>query len=423
MVTLVAYSRATLAALLLVTTCYCVSAQEVVPVTDVVEQAIDDLRSRSFAKRQRAAEALIREGGYAITLVEATAKRGGPEQVERCVEILAAMAQNPASRESALDALDRIASDTDGAGAKLAKERVFALRETKRDRAVRELQSAGVHVHLYKDQVRSVHGIYRDKHCSLIQHLPAVNSVGLMGGSVTDKSLDRLKNAKSLHSLSIIRTSIGDSGMGKLAELPGLNTLSIDGENVSPFGLRRLADVEGLQAFTMSREVTRQDLDVLGSIELRSLGLSRIVARPEIVDALGQLKMASLNLSMQSADDSSLQWVKSSKASVISLNLRSSPDLTSKAFDPLAGSNIRSLMLSGLSIDDEAMRAIGQCAELRSLYVYDCDISDAGLEHLTGLEKLMSMNLRDTKVSEEAFEAFKKGMPNLKYARQRKTNR
>jgi Leucine-rich repeat (LRR) protein len=55
---------------------------------------------------------------------------------------------------------------------------------------------------------------------------------------------------------------------------------------------------------------------------------------------------------------------------------------------------LRALRLSGPDIDDQILEEVGRLPELRILELVDADVTDAGLRHLAGLGKLVSLSLR-----------------------------
>lgn len=63
-------------------------------------------------------------------------------------------------------------------------------------------------------------------------------------------------------------------------------------------------------------------------------------------------------------------------------------------------SNLRSLRLSGTTIDDDSLRLIAQCKTLRELSLNRTEISDSGLKHLLMLEKLECLWLAETEITD-----------------------
>jgi Leucine-rich repeat (LRR) protein len=86
------------------------------------------------------------------------------------------------------------------------------------------------------------------RHLSRLTHL---ESLSMIGSSVTDSALSNLAELKRLKSLSLTNTSIGDAGLRYLSGLIELETLQLDHTKISDAGLMHLVPLKKCKKLTV----------------------------------------------------------------------------------------------------------------------------------------------------------------------------
>ena len=399
--------------------CVCgLSAAQDRPELDL-DLAIERLSSRRFEVRQLAFDRLVLAGSHAIAAVESSAGEYDLEHARRCVEVLAKIAQDKATHEAALESLDRLGNEAFFPGSSLAKKRSFQLRETKAERAIRLLTSAGVRLTQSSSHgVRYVSGIYRDREVVHLQHLTSLKMVTLSGLEVTDNCFAHLAKVPQLESVTFMRCSVTDAGLAQLPKLTKLTRIGLLGESVSAAGLKHLGEVPNLSSIAIFTPVGCDELRVLSNLSVRSLYLSEVEMSAEVSEILSSLRgLGSLHVSIKGVTNDDLRWVKRTKLPSLDLSISDSPDVTDNGLLHLRASGLRTLQLRRTGITDQGLATVAGIKSLTSFSVYDSPITDEGVKQLASLDQLRTLSLQGTKVSDETLKSLQELMPKLRYVR------
>jgi beta-lactamase regulating signal transducer with metallopeptidase domain/thiol-disulfide isomerase/thioredoxin len=269
--------------------------------------------------------------------------------------------------------------------------------------------------------------------------LPVLESLHL-GCRITDlglAALGRMASLKSLH----ISGSFGDAGLAHLAELPQLEELNIYGgaKTIGNAGARHLARSRSLKRLWLqSGKIDDDGLQALAGLPLEMLLLSGVDATWESLAnlrSLDRLKKLSISESLGGkptlsflegfptleeltlpeskfdADD----WSHVARlAELRDLQVWGPIDDAGAAHLAKSGS-LRTLHLYNASISDAGMQELSRLKTLETLQVRGkCSFTDQGLEHLTGLRSLTSLYVYSDRLTEEGVSAFAKRMPQLR---------
>jgi hypothetical protein len=74
--------------------------------------------------------------------------------------------------------------------------------------------------------------------------------------------------------------------------------------------------------------------------------------------------------------------------------------------------NVVRVSLEGSGFGDEDLVHLGNLPELRSVYLHNTRVTDAGLEQLYGLSELRRLDLDGTSVTYAGIEQLRKALPN-----------
>jgi hypothetical protein len=379
-----------------------------------IAQAIDDLASKKFRKRQGAFLTLVRSGDAAVDALVSAAKTSHLEVGARCVEALAQIGRDPKGRASALAALERLAGDAPNRIANLAIAEAKKLKTTDQERATAALVAAGVRIQRdSKGNVASV-SVARDREIALLHHYPNLRSVRLSGADVTNAGIKSLVGIKQLSSLTLSRTSVTDFGLSQLKELDSLDRLSLYGTLFSTQAMRRLQYVAGLRTLSLHAPADESQLEFLTEVrQIESLYLSETQWSRQVTEVINQLaNLKRLSLSVTDTDDRQLHWIAQIEIP-LSLSVMRSPQVTVEGWKELSDAKLRGLTVMSTSIDDSGLAHLGQIVSLESLAIYEAPVTDAGLAHLEELKSLRSLRLHKSKVTEEGVARLRKTLPRL----------
>jgi Leucine-rich repeat (LRR) protein len=170
---------------------------------------------------------------------------------------------------------------------------------------------------------------------------PNLESLTLEGPSITDALVPHLAEQKHLKSLALRNTLIGDRG---IAQLSGLENLKIIDLRVAPMvtdaAMQTLAEMPSLRA-----------VRVLGG-NVTDAGVETLLQMPHLVE----------------------------------LDVRNCRGVTIEGIELLADKqSLRVLKIGGPNIDDAVLKVVGTMDQLTGLDLDNCAITDAGMAHLAPL--------------------------------------
>ncbi len=226
----------------------------------------------------------------------------------------------------------------------------------------------------------------------------AVLSLG--GTGVTDKGLKHLKGLKNLRALELGVTKVTNAGLKHLVHLPNLRSLNLGGTKVTDAGLKELATLTQLEYLILGwTKVSDRGLPALSTLaNLKSLNLvDTTVTTLASLAPLEKLEVLSLRFSRVTDDGiKSLRPFKSLKY----LELLET-EVTTDALKALSGKQLLHLEIpfqlrtdAGLA---DYVAAIDSPVELN---LHSWSLTDEGLKHLKDLNRLVILDMRDTKVSD-----------------------
>ncbi|HIJ67313.1 MAG TPA: redoxin family protein [Planctomycetes bacterium] len=202
--------------------------------------------------------------------------------------------------------------------------------------------------------------------------------------------------------------------LGSLKQLSNLKRLSI--KEVVRFddeGMRRLEGIDSLDSlFIAGTSISDDGLKYLkGLPELSTLWLwsnSRLTDKAlEYIKDLGRLN--ALGLDDAQISDEGLGKLKGSgllaRLEFLSVNRTA---VTDGGLLHLAGSDrLKELYLAGTRVSNEGLEHLARLEKLEVLVLDDTSVSDEGVAHLKGLENLKVLHLRNTQVGDGAIDHLK----------------
>ena len=267
-----------------------------------------------------------------------------------------------------------------------------------------------------------------------LRPLGKLRVLDLRGTPVTDAGLAELRNHPGLEELILLQTNVTDAGLKELIGLRRLWRLEVSPGCLTPRGFRAFCDLglvetfPGVQDRGGFRPARPENVEVLQFPPLplapegiagwlaevpalrtlqvearyvtddlfRALGrrgklhlLDSMPPGPSVGGMLSLEALARLEAARVSRDEDITQlWVGDCPITDASLEL----------LPPLQ--KLRSLIMVGTGITDDGLGHVGRLTELDELYLYRTRVSDRGLRHLAGLSKLESLGLASTAVTD-----------------------
>jgi Leucine-rich repeat (LRR) protein len=307
---------------------------------------------------------------------------------------------------------------------------------------------------------------------------PALKSLSLVGTNVTDEKLADLvvshetNEPLDLTSLDLSRSArLSDGSLDIIKKMTGLETLNLSGTKITDQGLGQLKDLKQLQSLKLSSNpmITEASIPQLCALpNLRSLDLSGNAQLADgSLDALKEIpSLETLNLSGTKITDQGLGKLKDLKQ-FYALNLSSNPMITDASIPQLqsfTGTGSLDLNGTGITIDgllqlphlknstswnfyawdiitdqgmlrlraakyfdkcrfmnvaftditDGALPAVNGLNKLETLVMTRTGVSDDGMKQLTQLPALTSLAVDFTKVTEAGKKVLRKNLPRCK---------
>lgn len=213
-------------------------------------------------------------------------------------------------------------------------------------------------------------------------------------------------------------TDIEDPGMAHIAKLIKLRSLSLDGLWVSEDGIKTLAPLKDLQQLQLGKTLVGNEvIPVLENFpKLKSLRLSKNGQ----LDATGLAQLSAiknleeLDLSECTAffDDALESVGKLTKLKKLNLWRAQIGDAGIAALAPLT--NLESLNVDNTRLTDESMPTFSGMTKLTFLHLGSTGITDAGLIHLEPLVNMEKLIVTRTEVTKEGVAALSPKLPKAK---------
>ncbi len=231
-----------------------------------------------------------------------------------------------------------------------------------------------------------------DKGLELLATLPMLEEMHLRGEGVTDAGIEQIARMKTLKALSFRGCPITDAGLAQLADLPQLERLSLWDTHVTGNGLACLATAARL---------SRLDTDIDGSRELKHAF--------DQIGNLTQLKGLHISGPVRSQDLKQLVGLTNLEFLAVS-----SPIDNYGALCLAKMRSLKSLTLSKSMITDSGLEELSRLGKLESLEI-DGYFTDQGLSSLGELKSLKSLIIASPYVSQTAVDALVAELPALQF--------
>jgi internalin A len=226
-----------------------------------------------------------------------------------------------------------------------------------------------------------------------LQHFPELESLNLRETRVTDEGLKELAVLKNLRSLDLTATAVTGAGLGHLRGLDRLQSAELPPACVTSTGLRKLQEVglfhlfPGVYAAGGRRPGRPEDIHtlVLHGAPITGDGLRGFKDLPSV---------RRIQLHPEQVTDEALQALR---------------EIGRLCTLDQANERQRLEILAPLADEVESPARDG---EIKFLDLSKCPITDAGLAHLKGLDKLETLDLSETKVTARGLAALKE-LPKL----------
>jgi hypothetical protein len=270
------------------------------------------------------------------------------------------------------------------------------------------------------------------KHLAKLDNLRAVN---LHLSQVTDDGLRHLAGLKGLKGLGIHGPKVTDRGLEHLQALTDLGYLSVSHTQVSEAGLAglNLKKLERLEVSCSQVAAVRlDDFPRLTYLDLTGPTAKRLHARRphplkrlELQDtriAEGGLaclrhlnKLETLYLNRTPLTDKGLEPL-CGLAGLKVLDLRGARHLTDAGLGHLKGlDRLEILYLSYTKVGDAGLAHLKGLKRLLRLELVGTGVTDAGLEHLHGLDKLVYVEIDRTAVTPAGVQNLRRALPKLEH--------
>ena len=283
-----------------------------------------------------------------------------------------------------------------------------------------------------------------DAHLKNLAHLENLRSLCLFQTHVSDVGLKHLSRLVDLTWLDLSQSGVTGLGFKDLAPLKKLTTLCLDKTQMTDANLRQLRELGLLHAVVLERTLRYSEtndrfrpksaaevrsFDLSGSFNVTDAGLKEIASFKKLIALnLSHTEIGDTGL-RELADFADLESLDLTGTSVSDIGIKHLTVLKNLTHLRVAGTRVTEAgikelavltKLSSLGLDrrqksDAALQTLRQCKllhllspqpsksdeEVTELDLCDADITDAGLAELIGLQNLVSLNLRGTKVTSE----------------------
>jgi len=176
---------------------------------------------------------------------------------------------------------------------------------------------------------------------------PTLESLTFEGPDVTDELAPRIAQLASLTSLALCNTQIRTEGIGHLSTLKSLKMIDLrDSPYVDDASMKTLAKLSELRAVRLN-----------GVAKLTDVGIGTLLALPQLTE----------------------------------LDIRNCREVTKAGIEQLAKKEtLRTLKIGGPAVNDDVLAVVGGMDQIARLFLYNCNITDAGV---AGLGKVPLVDL------------------------------
>ena len=219
-----------------------------------------------------------------------------------------------------------------------------------------------------------------------IRQIKSLDGISLSGKNLTDETLESLDGLDNLQSLDIHSDAITDRGLAKIKNLLNLKGFVLNSKSVTGGGLAFFKSAKNLKAVDFfDTPVTDEMMEFLRDCkDLECL----VVQRAGSITDKG---MSCLQ------DHAKLEQVCIYQPSV---------PITGKGLSSFA--NCESLVLlsigSNAAIEDEDLKSLRSCKQMKYLSLINSKITEKGLKHLADMKELISLGLPGSDFNDEGID-------------------
>jgi len=218
-----------------------------------------------------------------------------------------------------------------------------------------------------------------DEGLSRLGKLKQLSTLYLLGAQFPEKGIENLSGLENLRVLDLSGVYLSEKALARLGGLEKLEVLSLGGSGIADAGLKHLEGLKNLKRLDLTASsITDKGMKIIaGFHDLRTLSLgSYNVTAEGLAQLSGLTRLKSLTLEGETITDEGLQRLAGLEA-------------------------LEVLHLNRTLVSDAGLESVGKLKNLRALFINDETvfsgekkrISDAGLAHLAGLDKLEILDL------------------------------
>lgn len=224
--------------------------------------------------------------------------------------------------------------------------------------------------------------------------LEYLRMLNLKDAKITDEGLEPLTNCEYLQTLDLWNTPITLDAFEHIGEMSALKHLRIRKcDNIKP-----LEGKDGEEP-----EDPWKPLANLENLELEELDVRYTNINDKAMEHIGKLTtLKNLKLQGNYVTDAGIHHLENLK-NLERLDLWGAP-FSDKVFDHIEGLDLVQLEIDQTRMSIDGMKKLKQFPNLEILDVYDTLTNDEVVEIIGGMEKMRSLNLRNTPISTDALE-------------------
>jgi Leucine-rich repeat (LRR) protein len=242
----------------------------------------------------------------------------------------------------------------------------------------------------------------------------AVDELFLIPQDAAEDDLEPLGKLETLRGL-VVEAKTVDKGLKAVSGIKRLGFLDLSYAGISDEGLSRLGKLKQLSTlYLRSAQFPERGIEVLSGLEnLRVLDLSGVYLTEKAMARIGGLeKLEVLSLDGSGTADAGLKHLEGLR-NLRRLDLAAS-SITDKGMKIMTGfKGLQMLTLGSYNVTAEGLAQLSGMTGLRSLTLEGETVTDEGLRHLAGLEALEVLHLNRTLVSDAGL-AFIGKLKNLR---------